>query len=803
MPESRKVVPKGRGWENRDYNFRYPRTDHKEGQSQVTATSSRGAKGYTPITQSLKGIQVYGAPLNVVAGDVHNNIHHHYAGDIPRFPPGWDLIENHRQIHIATLGRATRGTGTWIRRMETWCIWLDPEGHLRMMWGYGMPGAGKTILASIVIDALEAHARASASPICVNYLYFRYSDHIKTTVRGLLEVLVKQTVERHPHCLPLFDKLFVGHILEKTQPSEEELLSLYQRFSGTMVATFCVLDAFDEAPPEIQINILQKLVSLDGHWKHAFPRRTDFKSSLEMRISICTLRNGSCSPDLYELVEDWGPSLRKEITTIIKEKCGGMFLHASLQLEALRECTSIREVKEALATFSTEIEGLYRETWKRITGQSHSKALLAKKVFLWVTIATRPLTMDELRFALASCPETHRFDPSRLVQEGTLLGLCRGLVTVEEETRLVRLVHYTAKNTLEHLISETFPQPHVLPSAVCLARLKDSGLQRTSFSHRNQLAHALETQPLLSYAYDSWSIHARQSLADPIAAGRLTEFVESCHAFPIHHDGPNAWGVDFDVLSPLHVVAHFNISIMYAGPNIQRNPNKATPGRATALHLACGQGHYDVVQELLHLPNILVEAADSFGTTALIFASSFGDEATTRLLLAHPDINVNAVGRYGWTALIWASENGRTGTVALLLSHPAIDVNVVQDLGYGDTALIMASEKGHGDVVALLLSHPDVDVNAMNWIGETALSAASRNGHEGVVKLLLSHPRVDVNAEDNFGFTPLSLAVKGLGEDVVRLLLAHPSIQVTTRDLNRAIGRPVVVTLLEEFLSRS
>ncbi|KAH6867454.1 hypothetical protein BKA70DRAFT_404599 [Coprinopsis sp. MPI-PUGE-AT-0042] len=222
-----------------------------------------GATGHHSINQNLQGVQVHGAPLNVVAGDMHNNIHYHFATDTPRFPPGWELIENHRQIQIATLGRATRGTGMWVRQMGTWCIWLDPEGYLKIMWGYGMPGAGKTILASIIVEALEAHAKESATPICVNYIYFRYSNHSKATVRGFLEILVKQTVERHPHCLPLFDEVCARHAREKTQLSEDELLSLLRQFSSTMLVTFCILDALDEAPPKIQLEIVDKLASVN------------------------------------------------------------------------------------------------------------------------------------------------------------------------------------------------------------------------------------------------------------------------------------------------------------------------------------------------------------------------------------------------------------------------------------------------------------------------------------------------------------------------------------------------------------
>jgi hypothetical protein len=53
------------------------------------------------------------------------------------------------------------------------------------------------------------------------------------------------------------------------------------------------------------------------------------------------------------------------------------------------------------------------------------------------------MSVDALRYAIATSPDTHEFDQSRLVSSETLITLCRGLVAVEEEeeeTRIVRLV---------------------------------------------------------------------------------------------------------------------------------------------------------------------------------------------------------------------------------------------------------------------------------------------------------------------------------------------------------------------------
>jgi ankyrin repeat domain-containing protein 50 len=112
----------------------------------------------------------------------------------------------------------------------------------------------------------------------------------------------------------------------------------------------------------------------------------------------------------------------------------------SLQLALLRECTNLHDIRKTLATLPVNINEFYRETWQRIVDQAPGKVRLARDVLAWVLFATRSLTIEELREAVAICPDTHKFERNRLVEEATLIGACHGLVTVEATTRLVRLV---------------------------------------------------------------------------------------------------------------------------------------------------------------------------------------------------------------------------------------------------------------------------------------------------------------------------------------------------------------------------
>jgi hypothetical protein len=125
------------------------------------------------------------------------------------------------------------------------------------------------------------------------------------------------------------------------------------------------------------------------------------------------------------------------------------FLHASLQLDALCHCLSAHHVKKIIEQFPSEIKDVYSQTWRRILNQHSLHVDLAKTILLWVVYAARPMTIDELRCAVATSPDKDEFEPARMVPEATLLGLCQGLVVLEEESRLVRLVR-------EYLVSRYY-----------------------------------------------------------------------------------------------------------------------------------------------------------------------------------------------------------------------------------------------------------------------------------------------------------------------------------------------------------
>ncbi|KAH6909418.1 hypothetical protein BKA70DRAFT_1221671 [Coprinopsis sp. MPI-PUGE-AT-0042] len=470
------------------------RQAHDKGQPEVGLT----------ITPTLPAKVVTQAAHCIVGGDNHVHTHVHYH-DQPTAVIEAILraVPNLRQIHQDTLAKATPGTGMWLLKSERFGLWLEANGNLKILWGSGIPGAGKTIPASLVIDLLEKLVKVSGRQICVAYVYIRYSDRSELTVKSILEILVKQTAERQPDLLPAIHETYAEHIRDGTQPTEAHLLGLMQKLTEN-VTTAYVLDALDEAPVSIQLDLVKKLASLKC--KIFITSRPLKAVEVHFPAAHCfsVVAQGADIDLLIEQKLEKSANLQEAFTQGAKSFKGrdrDLYQNeVRWDLDAICQCLSLHEVKETLEAFPAEIEDFYLQTWKRILNQNPK--------------AQRSMSIQELQHAVATSPEDSKFNATRLVPEATLMGLCRGLVVLEEESRMVRLVpypDYTAKATLEQLLTESFPYPHSLLATICMTHLADCGFQNAPFTHRGQLEAALDADPLVAYAHGAWAFHVRQT----------------------------------------------------------------------------------------------------------------------------------------------------------------------------------------------------------------------------------------------------------------------------------------------------
>ena len=92
-------------------------------------------------------------------------------------------------------------------------------------------------------------------------IFFRYNDK-KLSVRDTLAAIARQLLEDHDCAFGLVKTLYDNHIRRSTKPSKQELVVLLRQVTRQLKMCFVTLDALDEAPETVQLEIFQTLSTL-------------------------------------------------------------------------------------------------------------------------------------------------------------------------------------------------------------------------------------------------------------------------------------------------------------------------------------------------------------------------------------------------------------------------------------------------------------------------------------------------------------------------------------------------------------
>lgn len=165
-------------------------------------------------------------------------------------------------------------------------------------------------------------------------------------------------------------------------------------------------------------------------------------------------------------------------------------------MDSLIGVTNPKTLRIALTELATGLEAYnraYDDAMERIKNQGKHQDKLAKEVLSWLTCAKRPLTSTELQHALAVEFDHSQLDKDNFTQIEDVIPACVGLVTVNAESKVVRLVHYTTQEYLERTQADWFPNAKYTITKVCVTYLSysifESGFCRTDddFEKRKRL----------------------------------------------------------------------------------------------------------------------------------------------------------------------------------------------------------------------------------------------------------------------------------------------------------------------------
>ncbi|KAH6956218.1 hypothetical protein DER45DRAFT_523336, partial [Fusarium avenaceum] len=703
------------------------------------------------------------------------------------------------------LSKWQKGTVQWLLDSPKYQKWAQEKGQI--LFCPGIPGAGKTVCASVVVNDLTQRF-SSDTNIGIVCVYCSYKQKDSQQTINLLGGILKQLCQRRGSVPQDVRDLYTSHQNGDTGPQCDGIMKALKSHLGDYSHVMVVVDALDEwqPPQNDRFNFVDELLHIHSECQVNLFVTSRFVPAIEAKFQgypCCQIRANQ--DDIYRYIEDYHwpllslvggrPDLQQDIKSCVCQAANGMFLLAQFYLTSLEDKTTAREVKDALRMFQNRAERkdhdlnldmlaeAYDEVMVRINQQGGNYRRIAHQVLSWVCYANRELYVREIQGAIAV--RDHEFDVHEddLSDISILLSVCCGIVVIGKATKTIQLVHYTAQDYFILKQERWFPDVQSYLAEQCinylsLEKFKD-GLPVSSTRSRRGFhpAYTPSWYAFYEYAAVYWSHHVRratisaanvdQAALDLLHSGRK---IDAAMKIQLRARGPdkfpNLGGVEVLSVNGLHLAAFCGLDQIIPLLMATFGVNSKDGHGHTALSWASKAGWCAVVERLL-LADADFDAVDDCGQTSLHLAAQSNHIETVQLLI-DAGVDVNAVDFHKDTALHLAAQSNHVETVQLLIDA-GVDVNAAGS--YGNTALHWAARANYNTIAHLLLVN-GARFDISNKQGQTALMKACNRGHQLIVESLLQYSaRPDI--QDATGQTALMKACNRGHQKIVESLLQH------------------------------
>ncbi|KAG7285285.1 hypothetical protein NEMBOFW57_009907 [Staphylotrichum longicolle] len=323
----------------------------------------------------------------------------------------WIALPDYGSHQSHFLERQQPGTCRWFLDSEAYQAWL--QMRQQTLFCPGIPGAGKTILTSVLINDLQKRYGDDVS-VGVAYIYCNFQWQEKQKINDLLASLLRQLAEQSSSLPGDVKELYRRHKGRKTRPSFDELSNSLHSVATTYARLFIVIDALDECQRSdgCRARFLSELFDIQKrHGANILATsrviqdiEKEFEGSVRVEIQakdddVQMYLDGHMDKLLSFVLSN--PDLQRLIKSTIAETINGMFLLAPLHMDELAQEATPGDIEVALQNLPRGLSDTYERAMLRIEGQGGGLRDLAKKVLSLVCHANRALSTAELQHAVA------------------------------------------------------------------------------------------------------------------------------------------------------------------------------------------------------------------------------------------------------------------------------------------------------------------------------------------------------------------------------------------------------------------
>lgn len=416
------------------------------------------------------------------------------------------------------------GSCEWITQKEYFRDWLDDSvGNTQLLWLTGLPAAGKSVLSAYVIEYLQGQSK-----VC-QYFFFRLGETAMHTSGSFLRSFALQLAEGHESVRNSLVTLYQDGIRLGTA----EARMIWQKaFVATIFRIqfpqplYWVIDAFDEA--ESSPSIVQMLGGIQSASSSLriliTSRRTDplvtafHRLHASVPVVMRSIDVEDTLPDIRSYIANAVDALpgdeatRQKIIAKVLEKSAGCFLWVRLAIEEVQDMGHTQAgIEAALEDVPAGMDKLYQRAFDTISRLRSQNQTLAKAIIRWAICSVRPLTLEELGYAML--PSFGQI----LDIERTISQTCAHLLVVDHKRRVLP-VHQTVRDFLLKSTNSEFgivkSRDHETLARACLDFLNDD------FTHPSSQRSLIldlkhwQRNPFVNYAASAWSDHLSLATVD-------------------------------------------------------------------------------------------------------------------------------------------------------------------------------------------------------------------------------------------------------------------------------------------------
>ncbi|KAI2633104.1 hypothetical protein GGS26DRAFT_555304 [Hypomontagnella submonticulosa] len=435
--------------------------------------------------------------------------------------------------------------GGWLIQDPRFRKWFNPSQHMwPLLWINGIPGAGKTILASVIVDEVRKLPQTSAV-----FFYCRHGDPSRNTFISVARSLIAQLLAHNSHLLQLlYEKASMcGEIELTSKGTAKDLLRTSLNSCGMV---YIIIDGLDECGREERKEIttwfqfvLDKLPPEDaGLIRCLFVSQDDGVGRKDMdsipSIKIMPSDNkgdiGAYANVWHKRMEDKFGTLQgnAHVGNVILARAQGMFLFAKLLAELLFSQSSRERLLHELdpSILPVKLDDAYARVLHRIAeDRPHILTNEIEKVLGWIGCAPRPLRWREIQAAVCLDIDNQEVNHGRRLLDSPK-ELFASLVE-HQPNDIVELVHGTAREYLTRsgLIALNKANFSLALASVGFFGFPEADATRTREEVKNDILEG--RLAFYDYASACWSIHLLAGLPQHNESDSLTLLIETLEAF--------------------------------------------------------------------------------------------------------------------------------------------------------------------------------------------------------------------------------------------------------------------------------